>query len=79
LHARGIRKVDVVAGGPPCQPCPRRSFEDRSLIANGKREATDHRAELWKSLIEIASTLRPNGEMNVPRRVVARMNPLAES
>jgi len=75
MTARGLRRADVVAGGPPCQPFSRAgSSKLRSLVATGKREPSDRRAELWRSFIEVVEHLRPSIVLleNVPD--VARWN-----
>lgn len=57
---RGLRRADLVAGGPPCQPFSRAgSSKIRDLVATGKRDPIDHRAELWRSFIEVVEYLRP--------------------
>jgi DNA (cytosine-5)-methyltransferase 1 len=61
LRHRGVRKVDVVAGGPPCQPFSRAgSSKIRNLVATGKREARDRRAELWRSFVDVVEELQPS-------------------
>lgn len=61
LTASGVRRVDVVAGGPPCQPFSRAgSSKIRSLVNTGKRESSDRRAELWRSFVEVVDHLRPS-------------------
>jgi DNA (cytosine-5)-methyltransferase 1 len=62
-------KIDLVAGGPPCQPFSRAGRSKiRSLVEAGHREAHDHRRELWKAFLEIALTVRPRAVLmeNVP-------------
>ncbi len=69
LHARGIRRVDIVAGGPPCQPFSRAGRSKiRSLVKSGRREADDQRASLWKSFIAVVDALKPSAVLleNVP-------------
>ena len=61
--------VDLVAGGPPCQPFSRAgSSKIRSLVASGAREAIDHRRELWSAFLDVALRLKPRAILmeNVP-------------
>lgn len=52
--------VDLVAGGPPCQPFSRAgSSKIRSLVDAGVREARDHRRELWSAFLNVALRLKP--------------------
>lgn len=69
LAARGVSEVDVVAGGPPCQPFSRAgSSKIRSLVANGSRSAVDERVDLWRSFTAIIDSLSPRAVLleNVP-------------
>lgn len=60
LDDRGVRTVDLVAGGPPCQPFSRAgSSKIRDLVAQGKRQASDERAELWRSFVRVVEALKP--------------------
>ena len=69
LEAGGSRSVDLVAGGPPCQPFSRagRSMI-RNLVASGSRSADDPRAELWQGFMAVVEHLRPRAVLveNVP-------------
>lgn len=61
--------IDLVAGGPPCQPFSRAGRSKlRDLVRGGVRSAKDDRTELWQSFISIAERLRPAAVMleNVP-------------
>lgn len=61
--------IDLVAGGPPCQPFSRAGRSKiRSLVAAGVREEMDLRRELWRSFLDIALRLRPRAVLmeNVP-------------
>lgn len=62
-------KVDLIAGGPPCQPFSRAGRSRmRELVASGKREAHDERRDLWQSFVEIILRVRPKAALmeNVP-------------
>ena len=61
--------VDLVAGGPPCQPFSRAGRSKiRSLVEAGMREQTDDRRELWSAFLDVALRLRPRAVLmeNVP-------------
>ncbi|WP_239310587.1 DNA cytosine methyltransferase [Frankia sp. Cj3] len=61
--------IDLVAGGPPCQPFSRAgSSKIRSLINNGSREIDDPRRLLWRAFVDITLALRPRAVLmeNVP-------------
>lgn len=61
--------VDLVAGGPPCQPFSRAGrAKIRSLVKGGMRDAVDTRKELWRSFIDVVLALRPRAVLmeNVP-------------
>jgi DNA (cytosine-5)-methyltransferase 1 len=65
----GIKTVDLVAGGPPCQPFSRAgSSKIRSLVAEGSRVSDDARVELWQSFMAVVDALDPQAVMleNVP-------------
>lgn len=65
----GIETVDLVAGGPPCQPFSRAgSSKIRSLVAEGSRVSEDARVELWRSFMAVVDALDPQAVMleNVP-------------
>ena len=62
-------EVDLVAGGPPCQPFSRAGRSKiRSLVEAGVRDAVDHRKELWGAFLDVAIRLRPRAILmeNVP-------------
>ena len=69
LHLlRGIR-IDILAGGPPCQPFSRAGRSKiRSLVSAGSRSAVDERRDLWRTFITIAQELQPRAVLfeNVP-------------
>ncbi|TWH73621.1 DNA cytosine methyltransferase [Modestobacter roseus] len=61
--------VDLVAGGPPCQPFSRAGRSKiRSLVEAGTRDAVDTRRELWAAFLDIALRLKPRAILmeNVP-------------
>lgn len=62
-------EVDLIAGGPPCQPFSRAGRSKiRSLVRDGSRNAVDLRKELWRSYLEIVLQVRPRAVLmeNVP-------------
>jgi len=61
--------IDLVAGGPPCQPFSRAgSSKIRSLVNAGSRPGTDARRELWRVFVQVVVRLRPRVVLmeNVP-------------
>jgi DNA (cytosine-5)-methyltransferase 1 len=69
LELVGQTEIDLVAGGPPCQPFSRAGRSKiRSLVETGHRPAHDNRRELWRAYLEIALELRPRAVLmeNVP-------------
>jgi hypothetical protein len=61
--------VDLVAGGPPCQPFSRAGRSKiRDLVDRGVREALDPRRELWRAFLRVAEEVRPRAVLmeNVP-------------
>lgn len=69
LDQWGIGEVDLVAGGPPCQPFSRAgSAKIRDLVRSGGRSAEDPRAGLWNSFMAVVERLRPSVVLieNVP-------------
>lgn len=67
--------VDLVAGGPPCQPFSKagRSMI-RDLVRSGRREALDTRRDLWESFISVVDGVRPSAVLmeNVPDMALDR-------
>jgi len=62
-------EVDLVAGGPPCQPFSRAGRSKiRSLVEDGVRDAVDGRKELWQGFIEVVEQVKPRAVLleNVP-------------
>lgn len=69
LDAWGIRRVDLIAGGVPCQPFSRAGRSKiRHLVTEGVRTVEDERAELWRSFVSIVGSLQPRSVLleNVP-------------
>jgi len=61
--------VDLVAGGPPCQPFSRAGRSKiRSLVEAGTRDKVDLRKELWRAFLDVAVRLKPRAILmeNVP-------------
>jgi len=61
--------VDVLAGGPPCQPFSLAGQPKlRSLVAQGIRPDEDERRDLWAAMLEIAERIQPKAVLmeNVP-------------
>lgn len=67
-------RVDVIAGGPPCQPFSRAGRSGiRHLVREGKRDSHDRRRDLWESFVEITRRVRPRAVImeNVPELALA--------
>ena len=65
----GIESVDLLAGGPPCQPFSRAGTSKiGDLVRRGSRHAHDERADLWRSFFSIVDRLNPQVMLfeNVP-------------
>ena len=61
--------VDLIAGGPPCQPYSRAGRSKiRSLVEEGVRDPLDHRKELWRAFLDVVERIRPRAVFmeNVP-------------
>jgi DNA (cytosine-5)-methyltransferase 1 len=61
--------IDLVAGGPPCQPFSRAGRSKlRSLVEDGTRPEEDDRTELWQSFLEVVERVGPTSVLmeNVP-------------
>lgn len=61
--------VDLIAGGPPCQPYSRAGRSKiRSLVEEGVRDPLDHRRELWRAFLDVVVRIRPRAVLmeNVP-------------
>jgi DNA (cytosine-5)-methyltransferase 1 len=68
-------KVEVVAGGPPCQPFSRagRSMI-RHRVLTGAADPHDERRDLWRSFLEVIRLARPKAVVmeNVPDMALDR-------
>ena len=62
-------QVDLIAGGPPCQPFSRAGRSKiRSLVDQGIRDPVDLRKDLWRAFLEVVERIRPRAVLmeNVP-------------
>ncbi|CAG7649294.1 DNA cytosine methyltransferase [Actinacidiphila bryophytorum] len=62
-------KIDLVAGGPPCQPFSRAGRNKiRDLVKNHGRDPEDRRKELWSAYLDMVKRIRPRAVLmeNVP-------------
>jgi DNA (cytosine-5)-methyltransferase 1 len=69
LVERAKAPLDLVAGGPPCQPFSRAGKSKiRSLVEGGMRPEQDERALLWQSFLAVVERLSPAAVLmeNVP-------------
>jgi DNA (cytosine-5)-methyltransferase 1 len=68
-------KIEVLAGGPPCQPFSRagRSMI-RHRVLTGAADPHDERRDLWRSFLEVAQLARPRAVVmeNVPDMALDR-------
>jgi len=67
--------VDVLAGGPPCQPFSKAGRSRmRYLVREGIRDAHDRRRDMWFSYLEVARLARPRAVVmeNVPDMALDR-------
>ena len=65
----GIEDVDLLAGGPPCQPFSTPGLSKiGDLVRRGSRRPRDERADLWRSFFAIVDRLNPKAMLfeNVP-------------
>ena len=65
----GIESVDLLAGGPPCQPFSTAGLSKiGDLVRKGSRRPRDERADLWRSFFAIVDRLNPKAMLfeNVP-------------
>lgn len=66
--------IDLIAGGPPCQPFSRAGrAKIKSLVDNGRRDAVDTRKELWRSYIDVVTAIKPRAVImeNVPDMAIS--------
>jgi DNA (cytosine-5)-methyltransferase 1 len=67
--------IDLVAGGPPCQPFSKagRSLI-RELVRSGRRVGHDHRRDLWQSFLLVVARAMPRAVVmeNVPDMALDR-------
>ena len=69
LDEWGIENVDLLAGGPPCQPFSTAGMSKiGDLVRRGDRRPRDERADLWRSFFAIVDRLNPRAMLfeNVP-------------
>ncbi len=69
LDEWGIQSVDLLTGGPPCQPFSNAGISKiGDLVRRGIRSVRDERADLWRSFFGIVDHLRPKAMLfeNVP-------------
>lgn len=62
-------RIDLVAGGPPCQPFSRAGRSKiRSLVDHHGRDPHDRRKELWIAYLDVVERIRPRAVLmeNVP-------------
>ncbi|MFB4308399.1 DNA cytosine methyltransferase [Actinomadura sp. GTD37] len=62
-------EIDLIAGGPPCQPFSRAGRSKiRSLVDEGRRDPLDLRRELWRAYLEVVREVSPRAVLmeNVP-------------
>ena len=60
LNEWGIDNVDLLAGGPPCQPFSKAgNFKISDLIRQGVIPTHDDRADVWRSCFSLVDRLRP--------------------
>ena len=65
----GIQEVDLLAGGPPCQPFSRAGTSKlASLVSQGVRQPSDERKSLWRSFLSVIDQLQARAVLleNVP-------------
>ncbi|MGQ0468046.1 MAG: DNA (cytosine-5-)-methyltransferase [Sporichthyaceae bacterium] len=67
--------VDLLAGGPPCQPFSKAGrSKARHLIRNGYADPNDGKRDLWRSFLEVVRLARPRAVLmeNVPDMTLDR-------
>jgi DNA (cytosine-5)-methyltransferase 1 len=68
-------RVDVIAGGPPCQPFSKAGRSGiRHRVRNGLRDPHDQRRDLWRSYLEVVQLVQPPAVLmeNVPDMALDR-------
>lgn len=61
--------IDLIAGGPPCQPFSRAGRSKiRDLVRRGERPGRDGRRDLWQSFLDVVLGVQPRAVLmeNVP-------------
>jgi DNA (cytosine-5)-methyltransferase 1 len=74
-HILRAVNIDVIAGGPPCQPFSKAGRSGmRYLVQHGLREQHDRRRDLWESYLEIVRVAKPRAVImeNVPDMALDR-------
>ena len=69
LDEWGIEDVDLLTGGPPCQPFSNAGISKiGDLVRKGIRPAHDKRADVWRSFFSVVDRLKPRAILfeNVP-------------
>ena len=69
LEEWGINSIDLLAGGPPCQPFSRAgAAKIGHLVRVGVRRSHDERADLWRSFFAVMDQVKPRAVLfeNVP-------------
>ncbi|WP_339155845.1 DNA (cytosine-5-)-methyltransferase [Actinomadura luteofluorescens] len=64
-----VGKIDLVAGGPPCQPFSRAGRSKiRHLVEHHGRDPHDLRKELWSAYLDVIKRIKPRAVLmeNVP-------------
>lgn len=65
--------IDVLAGGPPCQPFSRAGRSKiRHRVVNGFPDPSEERRDLWRSFLEVVTIAQPRAVLmeNVPDMVL---------
>ncbi len=69
IELLGDLELDLVAGGPPCQPFSRAGRSKiRDLVERGHRDPLDPRRELWQAMLRVIEATKPKAVLmeNVP-------------